>query len=344
MSSIDERSPEEALGPIQDISNGDVKHNYKSYKKKYNKMRHNFKEKMRISNSLFDEEHKAIRVARRLQEQNDQLLDLLLDVNESTRIPAHLRYDLRSPTPPESAVPGLEPDVASRKTMDLGNARAALEEARHELSTGQITPDSYRQLEAALNEALHKSLSLSRLSSTSHTVLDDVPEDDLPHDIGESSPAGYLSLEHEEEYLAALDATLEGSGPRHMASRDSHPIRSNDRDKDVALRNPVSVYNWLRKHQPQVFLQDSDSPPDRSSAKPSNAAKTPRRSTVVAKQEPEVLDDEGLLISASLEGLSRSKRKRDDEPYRPKGGSSRPYKRKKTVNGQGDRKEMGEDE
>jgi len=344
MSSISGKSPEEALEPSQDIANGDVKHNYKSYKKKYNKMRHNFKEKMRISNSLFDEEHKAIKVARRLQEQNDQLLDLLLDVNESTRIPAHLRYDLRSPTPSESAVPGLEPDVASRRTIDLGNARAALEEAKHELSTGQITPDSYRQLEAAMTEALHKSVSLSQLSGTSHTVLEDVPEDDLPHDIGESSPAGYLSFEHEEEYLAVLDAAIEGSGSRHTGSASSHPIRSNDRDKDVALRNPVSVYNWLRKHQPQVFLQDSDSPPDRSSIKPSNTTKQPRRSTIVAKQEPEVLDDEGFLISASLEGLSRSKRKRDDEPYRPKGGSSRPYKRKKTANGQGDRKETGEDE
>ncbi|MCJ1388957.1 hypothetical protein MMC18_001809 [Xylographa bjoerkii] len=344
MSSLGEKSPEEALEPPQDVSNGDVKHNYKSYKKKYNKMRHVFKEKMRISNSLFDEEHKAIKVARRLQEQNDQLLDLLLDVNESTRIPPHLHYDLRSPTPPETAVPGLEPDVASRKTMDLGNARAALEEAKNELSTGQISPDSYRQLEAALNEALHKSLSLSQLSSTSHTVLEDVPEDDLPHDIGESSPAGYLSLEHEEEYLAILDGTLVGAGSRHTGSADSHPIRSNDRDKDVALRNPVSVYNWLRKHQPQVFLQDSDSPPDRSTTRPSNTTKTPRRSTIVPKQEPEVLDDEGFLISASLEGLSRSKRKREDDPYRPKGGSSRPSKRKKTSSGQGDRKETGEDE
>ena len=273
-----------------------------------------------------------------------QLLDLLADVNESTRIPPHLRYDLRSPTPPESAVPGLEPDVGSRKTMDLGGARAALEEAKHELSTGQITPDSYRQLEAALNEALQKSLSLSQLSSTSHTVLDDVPEDDLPHDIGESSPAGYLSLDHEEEYLAILDANPEGSGSRYIGSTESHPIRSNDRDKDVALRNPVSVYNWLRKHQPQVFLQDSDSPPDRSSTRPSNVSKTPRRSAIVPKQEAEVLDDEGFLVGASLEGLSRTKRKRDDEPYRPKGGSSRPYKRKKTGNGPGDRKEMGEDE
>ncbi|MCJ1285055.1 hypothetical protein MMC26_004393 [Xylographa opegraphella] len=344
MSSMDEKSPEEGLEPPQDISNGDIKHNYKSYKKKYNKMRHNFKEKMKVSNSLFDEEQRAIKVARRLQEQNDQLLDLLLDVNESAGISPHLRYDLRSPTPSESAVPGLEPDVASRKTMDLGSARAALEEAKHELSTGQITPHSYRQLESALNEALHKPLSLSQLSSTSHTVLEDVPEDDLPHDIGESSPAGYLSLEHEEEYLAILDATLEGPGSRHTGSADSHPIRSNDRDKDVALRNPVSVYNWLRKHQPQVFLQDSDSPPDRPSTRPSNASKTPRRSTVVPKPDPEVLDDEGFLLNASLEGMSRSKRKREDEPYRPKGGSSRAYKRKKTGSGQGDRKEVGEDE
>ena len=172
-----------------------------------------------------------------------------------------------------------------------------------------------------------------------HTTRELLSEEPLPHDLGDESPAGYLSLEHEEEYLNALDAALEG-----RPIPDSHPIRSNEREKDMALRNPMSVYNWLRKHQPQVFLQDSDSAPDKPVQKPATAAKAPRRSNVPPKLEPEVIDEEGFLVSGNLEAPSRSKRKREDEPYRPKGGSSRPSKRKRTSAGNAGNRDTGDDE
>lgn len=44
---------------------------YRFTRKKFLKMRHTFKEKMRESNALFDEEQNAIKLARRLQEQNE---------------------------------------------------------------------------------------------------------------------------------------------------------------------------------------------------------------------------------------------------------------------------------
>lgn len=44
---------------------------YTITRKKFLKMRHTFKEKMRESNALFDEEQHAIKLARRLQEQNE---------------------------------------------------------------------------------------------------------------------------------------------------------------------------------------------------------------------------------------------------------------------------------
>lgn len=40
-------------------------------RKKFLKMRHTFKEKMRESNALFDDEQNAMKLARRLQEQNE---------------------------------------------------------------------------------------------------------------------------------------------------------------------------------------------------------------------------------------------------------------------------------
>jgi hypothetical protein len=268
-----------------------------------------------------------------------QLLDLLLEANGSSRIPPHLRYDLRPETPSESAVPGLEPDVASRRDIDPSSARAALEEARTELRNGLISVDSYRQLEAALGGAVGKSMSLSQLNRTLHTTLESLSEDQLPHDLADEAPAGYLSLEHEEDYLNALDAALEG-----RPIPDSHPIRSNEREKDMALRNPMSVYNWLRKHQPQVFLQDSDSSADKPVQKPAGTAKAPRRSNIVPKQETEIIDEEGFLLSGTHEAPLRSKRKREDEPYRPKGGSSRPSKRKRASAGNAGNRDTGDDE
>lgn len=268
-----------------------------------------------------------------------QLLDLLLEANGSSRIPPRLRYDLRPETPSESAVPGLEPDVASRRDIDPSSARAALEEARTELRNGLISVDSYRQLEAALGGAVGKSMSLSQLNRTLHTTLESLSEDQLPHDLADEAPAGYLSLEHEEDYLNALDAALEG-----RPIPDSHPIRSNEREKDMALRNPMSVYNWLRKHQPQVFLQDSDSSADKPVQKPAGTAKAPRRSNIVPKQETEIIDEEGFLMSGTHEAPLRSKRKREDEPYRPKGGSSRPSKRKRASAGNTGNRDTGDDE
>lgn len=44
---------------------------YTLSRKKFLKMRHTFKEKMRESNALFDDEQNAIKLARRLQEQNE---------------------------------------------------------------------------------------------------------------------------------------------------------------------------------------------------------------------------------------------------------------------------------
>ena len=278
---------------------------------------------------------------------NSQLLDLLLEVNESTRISPYLRYDLRSPAPSESAVPALEPDLAPINLNDVGDARAALENAKNELLTGKTTPRSYGKLVIELNEAVNKPKKLSQLKAVPHTVLESVLPQALPHDINASVPAGYLSPNHEEEYLSTLDAALEISELGTQPPPSSHPIRSNEKhekEREVAVGNPVSVHNWLRKYQPQVFLQDNDLIPEKPISRPTTSSRAPKRSSIVPKQEPEIIDDEGYLISGNLEGSSKNKRKREDEPYRPKGGSSRSTKRKKVNGGQNDRRKAGEEE
>lgn len=84
--SVNMPGPEAIGSPMMEESN---KATYKSFKlgvilcyaarlqaytvsrKKFLKMRHIFKEKMRESNALFDDEQNAIKLARRLQEQNE---------------------------------------------------------------------------------------------------------------------------------------------------------------------------------------------------------------------------------------------------------------------------------
>lgn len=102
----------------------------------------------------------------------------------------------------------------------------------------------------------------------------------------------------------------------------------------------MSGYNWLRKHHPEHFLQDEPNPEKASprqvtkaSPKPLRESRSTKRSSAVPKQEHEIIDDEGYVIGGNLEVPSRTKRKREDEPYRPKGGSSRSVKKKKTSGG-----------
>ena len=291
---------------------------------------------------------------------SSQLLDLLLDVNESTRIPIHLRYDIRSPTPDASAVPELEPDIPPRRAYDTQSARARLEEAKVELATGQITPTSYSQLEITLSEAIKKPRGLAHLTEIPHTTLHSVTPDAFPSDLDDEMPTGYLSPDHEEEYLSTLDTAL-GTPLLNSSTRpllpSSHPPKNHtadkhEKEKEAQLRNPVSVYNWLRKHQPQVFLQDHESLPalvepkpsastqykhtgPKPSPKPSSTSnKAPKRSNTAPKLEHDTIDEDGFVVAGGHHELpAKSKRKREDEPYRPKGGSSRPTKKKKVSGG-----------
>ena len=274
-----------------------------------------------------------------------QLLELLLDVNESSRIPPYLQYDLRSPTPSESAVPALESDQPLGEIHDIRGARAVLDEAKNELNWRSITAESYHNLEKSLKEAFDNPKRLSQLNTVTHTTLRSVIPDALPHDLNDWAPIGYLSPAHEEKYLSTLDSALETSELGTHLPPSSHPIRSNEKhekEREAALRNPVSVYSWLRKHQ--VFPQENDSVPEKPTPKLVVPSRPPKRSSIIPKQEPEVIDEEGYIIGGSLEGSTRMKRKREDEPYRPKGGSSRSSKKKRISSGSGEKRKAGEDE
>lgn len=298
-------------------------------------MRIKFDDAMHQSNHLIMEEWKAMGTARRLQAENDQLLDALLDFNSQPRVSARQRFDLQHP--------------ADRDTPALAPARAAdaaLHDLREQLHAGTITADQYTHRADQLHNAppiqpLHKSLATLD-AAVPHTVPADLPA--LPDgiDLSEHAP-GYMSPAHEEEYLLALDQLLEDPAfdPASPHHRPLHlgPSQPPLSEKELTIRNPDSVYSWLRKNQPQVFLQDKDAPHhDNVSEKaaPKAASKKARHSNMAGGGTPGPKDDHDGDDSAAPEAKAKGKKGAadpDDTAYRPKGGSSRPSKRKRDADG-----------
>ena len=308
---------------------------------------------MRESNALFDEEQRAIKLTRRLQEQNDQLLEMLLSVNDSMKIPPHLRYDLEDPTPAESDVPALSPDQDPDSDQETTQAHLALEEAKSELQCEFIDLSTYKTLEASLLTIINRPKSLTRLSRISHSVLhgskNAIPREELPTDLTEQEPASYLSPAHEDEFCTNLDRYLETSPPDTQPLPPPIKPTDRERERDAQLHNPMSVYNWLAKHRQEIMVDPNEGEshnhsnnnthrerPNKGSEKkkkespkttpaPSRGSKRERPSTSgrESRTEPveEVLDDEGFVVGLKggggegtlIGGAGKGKRKRGGE-------------------------------
>ena len=246
-----------------------------------------------------------------------------MEVNNSNRVPLRMHFDVRSPTPDASAVPALEPD---RPTIP------------HRENTRD---HGYKIQSEHSNEAdtMVRSNSLAKLAAIPHTTLSTMAPEALPPVLKEDGPVSYLDQGHEDAFLSTIDDFTKTNLPESISSWPTRQPASiekeKEREKEAQLRNPLSVYNWLRKHQPSVFLQDesSDKPPSKSapksSPKPVAPSRQSKRSSTIVKQESEVLDEEGFLVGPSTEATSRPKRKREDDAYRPKGGGARTSKRKR---------------
>ncbi|KAF2840100.1 hypothetical protein M501DRAFT_1015177 [Patellaria atrata CBS 101060] len=324
----------------------------KSMKRKYVKLRHKFDRTMMESNALFKEEHKAWALARRLQEQNDQLMEILLDLNESVRVPNTFRFDLRSPSPSTSAVPSLETD----DDLDPEAIQRALREARAELVSGEMSAEEYAAVEASLTQKLvpRRPKALASLLKTPHTrplMTHDLPADLFSEETFGVDLPGYLTPNHEEEYLLALDTTLTDPFLYNPDDAIGRPIPTLNRpipsDRDISLNNPNSVYNWLRRNQPSIFLQDHENASEKSGPKGGSARSAAKRASIAAasvatpsvhKTEQDLLDEEIGFVPETGHSSGRGKRSKDDEPYRPKGGQSRTTKRKRDDGDKGSRK------
>ncbi|KIX06863.1 uncharacterized protein Z518_04839 [Rhinocladiella mackenziei CBS 650.93] len=296
----------------------------KSYRRKYRKIMVSFEEKMRDNSALFKEEQRILDISQRLAEQTDQMLQLLVDLNSCPQIPPRLRYDLAAPGDRISTDGSLiQVDGEEEGHLDL-------RKARNQLQRGEIDAVRYREIEAGLlrTAAFAPGRSYSSL-------LDAAPPPNQSNG-SHGLPSGFLSTKQEEQYLQGLDAFLDGAttNPRSHAANslgNRSMDKTTERERETQLKNPVSVYNWLRKHQPQVFLQDNEPSTEKATRTTGSRSSTRKSTTKEAfKQEQDFYDDDGIAIE--IESSSRGKRKRDnDGGYRPKGGSARGTKRRREL-------------
>lgn len=187
----------------------------------------------------------------------------------------------------------------------------------------------------------------------------DLPSDLRDYEIPNSEhtlPPGFLTFEHETAYLDALDASLAepaelptlGSNVEAVEKPNVPPNHAKHvlHEQDFAQSHPTSVYNWLRRNKPEMFVDktkaaDKDSERSGQSPAPAGKAKKKTKADLAAEKkerekEKEKADvpfeelDEDIGYDAALDQPAKGKRKRDDDTYRPKGGhSSRAAKRRK---------------
>ncbi|KAI0417161.1 IEC3 subunit of the Ino80 complex, chromatin re-modelling-domain-containing protein [Xylaria grammica] len=289
----------------------DARPSYKSWKKKYRKMRITFDQRMRESEDLHALEQKAMRTAKRLAIENDRLMDLLLDINESPQIPFERRIDVN-----------LDDDD---------------DEDDEDSDDSDTTQKPTKSLKKLVVEVPHQSY---------EDYVQRVPElrEDLEPVDPKTHPTSFLTADDLDEYLHQLDTRLGIKPKPTLAPSVLGTSNTIEPPANFALNNPTSVYNWLRRHAPKTFLQDLEKDKDKDDRekedgrKRKGGASRKKQSTASRKEkerEKETAesmdwDDEGGY-EAPAAGTIKGKRKRDEDPgYRPKGGSSRPSKKRKS--------------
>ncbi|KAK4962061.1 hypothetical protein LTR10_002558 [Elasticomyces elasticus] len=228
---------------------------YKSWRKKYRKMRHNFDSTLEENKRLFKEIHKLDSTAKRLREENDGLLDILLDLNASPSLPPHLRFNIErgdySLHVPAMEIPAdISPEQANetfqtyKHAVQSGSLPAMdLQIIRHELD---------RKL--AAQQTVHLDQLAASLPSRPVKAEGAVPSsDDLP-----TSEPAYLAPEQESTYLSSLDARLGDNGSHNReaptplsTSEEKHFAEMTPREleRHVELLNPNSQHSWLAARQ-----------------------------------------------------------------------------------------------
>lgn len=278
-----------------------------------------------------------------------RVLDLLFEMNQSQQFPTDKRVELAMTPPAEQHEYPL---------LDVDQPQAS--------SSNKPT----RSLEELIKEVPHTNYTQAKEHLPALVA-------DLEPFEGEAHPPSFLTADDIDDYLYEMDKRID---EEHMLPTLAPSARPNTNSNlatsshSIALRNPTSVYNWLRKHAPKTFLQDAEQATtgDKDDAHNEDTpadAKRKRRSGVGAGATKErggrgsrggkrraaadrasvqaahdtvdasMDDDHDHSVSTPAPSARGGKRKRDDDAgYRPKGGSSaRPSKKKrKSIGGDGE--------
>ena len=250
-----------------------------------------------------------------------QLLEVLLEFNDNPHVEPNLRFGLNAPEDATS-LPTPERDLPPNDDSAL--ATTALQNAKSDMAAGRINTEDYPSLEDAVKQgrAFAATNDYPSLLKVPHTA----PQSNEQRQSAEGrleDSLGFLTPEHETEYYLALDSRLGDEAAAQQLNRAPERPLALERDREAALRNPVSVYNWLRRNQPHIFFHDNENASEKSSTRPARSSKK----TQARKEEEH--DEDTASVDTGPTSNPKTKRKRDeDSGYRPKGGSNRSRKKK----------------
>jgi hypothetical protein len=153
--------------------------------------------------------------------------------------------------------------------------------------------------------------------------------------ITDAGPSDYFDPIYEDEYLTNLDEQLAIDEIFNDPNKPLEKPRSRvlPSDKELSNQNIDSVVSWLRRNHPETFIQEKDPAEAKPEKKPRGSTKRATgaqaaKPEVKVEPEPEGEEEAGEGVGDKWKGR-KHRLSKDDEAYRPKGGSSRGSKRKR---------------
>lgn len=293
-----------------------------------------------------------------------RLLDLLTDINNRPQIPQEKRIDVSLDVPSdaeEGFILGIDRETRpgprpAKALKDLIKETPHLDFAATAERLPELATDLLTGIDSPAAEATHQQHPPSFLTA-----------DDIDNYLWEVDMQARAEAEERGEDVEMLPtlaplARESGAGSYGGVTRGATPSSAppNTKDtsaagassisttsRDFALRNPVSVYNWLRKNAPKTFLQDNEAGEEKkerghSGEKQSRKAhrhvdddddddetRTPARKTTGAGRKPSGEGGRASTGAARVKGERASK-------------TERAPKRAKAVSGKVKRQSMDE--
>lgn len=185
------------------------------------------------------------------------MMEIMLELNQSPGLPEKLRYDVRAPHQLSSqhtlnvVAHNIKPDDANllmhryEEAVRNGNLPTFEVHFVREQILDRLAEQGVRPLSALETRLLPENGHSDKLGQLQQDLERYQKESDPDED------PSYLTAEHEDAYLARLDAKINGSDqiftkperPAHQAE-----LTPRELERQLELLNPQSQNNWLRSH------------------------------------------------------------------------------------------------